>query len=119
MEEKIQNVCLTYYNLLIEQDLWQAHYKILSIIFLRKSIELNVIKNDIKKCETSRIKHKYYNCFLDYINFKDDLVEYKCLCCNKNYQHKFDKKLKEQPFNTSKFLKAAIISENVFTPMNI
>ena len=24
---------------------------------------------------------------------KDDLIEYKCLCCNKNYQHKFDEKL--------------------------
>ena len=30
-------------------------------------------------------KCKYWECFLEYINFKDDLVEYKCLCCNKNY----------------------------------
>ena len=37
------------------------------------------------------------------MNFKDDLIEYKCLCCNKNYQHKFDEKLKEQFFNTYKF----------------
>ena len=29
-------------------------------------------------------------------NFKDDLIQYKCLCCNKNYQHKFDEKLKER-----------------------
>ena len=33
---------LTYYNLLIAQDLWQAHYQILSIISLNKFIELHV-----------------------------------------------------------------------------
>ena len=31
-----------YNSLLIAQDLWQAHYQILSIIFLKKFIELNV-----------------------------------------------------------------------------
>ena len=36
-------------------------------------------------------------------NFKDDFVEYKCLCCKKNYQQKFDEKSKEQFFNTYKF----------------
>ena len=30
-------------------------------------------------------------------------MEYKCLCCNKNYQQKFDEKLKEQFFNSYKF----------------
>ena len=29
------------------------------------------------------------------VNFKDDLIECKCLCCNKNYQQKYDGKLKE------------------------
>ena len=33
---------LTYYDLLIMQDLWQPHYQILSIIFLKEFIELNV-----------------------------------------------------------------------------
>ena len=33
---------LTYYNLLIAQDSCQAHYQILSIIFLKEFIELNV-----------------------------------------------------------------------------
>ena len=42
--------------------------------------------HDDKKCETCRIKSKYCNCFLEYTSFKDDLIEYKCLCCNKNYQ---------------------------------
>ena len=25
-------------------------------------------------------------CCLEYKNVKHDLIEYKCLCCNKNYQ---------------------------------
>ena len=41
--------------------------------------------------------------FLEYTNFKGDLIEYKCLCCNKNYQQKFNEKLKGRFFNTYKF----------------
>ena len=59
--------------------------------------------HDASKCETFGIKYKYYNFFLEYINFKDELIEYKCLCCNKNYQHKFNEKLKERSFNTYKY----------------
>ena len=47
-----------------------------------------------KKYETCGIKYRYCNCFLEYTNFKDDLIEYKCLSCNENCQHKFNKKLK-------------------------
>ena len=54
---------ITYYNLMIVQDLWQAPYQILSINFLKKLIELNVNTDTvIKKCETFRIKYKYHNC---------------------------------------------------------
>ena len=42
MEIKLQKIYLTYYNLLIVQDLWQAHYQILSIIFLKEFVKLNV-----------------------------------------------------------------------------
>ena len=59
--------------------------------------------HDDKKYQTCRIKYKYCDCFLQYKNFKDDLIEYKCLCCNKNYQQEFDEKLKEQFLKTSKF----------------
>ena len=38
-------------------------------------------------------------------NFKVDLIEYKCLCCNKKYQQKFDKKLKERFLNKCKYSK--------------
>ena len=40
--ENITKIYLTYYNLLIAKYLWQAHYQILSIIFLKEFIELNV-----------------------------------------------------------------------------
>ena len=40
--------------------------------------------HEYKKCKTCRIKYKDYDCFLEYTNFKDDLIEYKCLVCNKN-----------------------------------
>ena len=47
----------------------------------------------IKKCKNCRVKYKYCNSFVEYKNIKDNLTEYKCLCCNKNYQQKFDEKL--------------------------
>ena len=49
-----------------------------------------------EKYETCGIKYKHCHYLLEYIDFKDDLIEYKCLCCNKNCQQKFDEKLKEQ-----------------------
>ena len=52
--------------------------------------------HDDIKCETCRNKYKYCNCFLELMNFKDNSIEYKCLCSNKNYQQKFDEKLKER-----------------------
>ena len=42
MEKKLQKMYVTYYDLLTAQDLWQAHYQILSIIFLKKFIKSNV-----------------------------------------------------------------------------
>ena len=41
-------------------------------------------EHDDKKCQTCGIKYKYCDCFLQYANFKDDLIEYKCLICNMN-----------------------------------
>ena len=42
----------------------------------------------MRKC---RIKYKNCECCLEYTSVKDDLIEYKCLSCNKNYQNRFDK----------------------------
>ena len=94
MSKKLQKIYFTCYNFLIVQDLWQVHYQILSIIFLKEFIELNVNSGHNDK----NVKHAKLN-----ISIADDLVECKCLCCNKNYQHKFDENLKEQFFNTYKF----------------
>ena len=45
----------------------------------------------------------YFDCFLEYPHFNDDLTEYKCLHCNKNHQNIFHEKLKEQFFNAYTF----------------
>ena len=42
------------------------------------------IRHHDKKCETHGIKYMNCNYFLEYRNFKDDLVECKCSCCKKN-----------------------------------
>ena len=58
--------------------------------------------HDDKKCETCGIKYKYCRWFNRNRWFKDDLIEYKCLYCNKKEQQKFDKQLKERFLNTCK-----------------
>ena len=40
--EEITKNTYRNYNLLIAQDIWQAHYQILPIIFLKEFIELNI-----------------------------------------------------------------------------
>ena len=52
-KEIIKNVSC---NLLIAQDLWQDHYLILLITFLKEFIELNVNSNIAKKCAIKRIE---------------------------------------------------------------
>ena len=47
-------------------------------------------KDDDRKCETCGIKYNYCNCLLEYTSFQDNLIEYKCLCCNKNFQQRND-----------------------------
>ena len=42
--------------------------------------------HDDKKCEICGIRYKYCEYFFEYTNFKHDLIEYECLCCNRNYQ---------------------------------
>ena len=58
LEKKLQKLYLTNYNLLIAQDLCQAHCKILLIILLGELVKLNVnmgiiIKN-VKRVELNR-----------------------------------------------------------------
>ena len=49
MENNLLKIYLTYYNIWIAQDLWQAHYQISSIIFLKGFIKLNVNKDMMMK----------------------------------------------------------------------
>ena len=40
-------------------------------------------------------------CYLEYTNFKDDLIEFKCLCCNKNCQKSLMKtQIRRLPIHT-------------------
>ena len=82
------------------------------------------IKRQLLKCEACRIKYKYCECFLENRNFKEDLIEYKGY--NKNYEQKFDEKLKGQFLNTYTFSNLTMITislfycyEKVFILMNI
>ena len=49
MEKKLQKIYLSYYNLLIAQDLWEAHCQTLSIIFLKEFTKLNVSVSTMTK----------------------------------------------------------------------
>ena len=102
-EEITKNI--SYISPLIESARFMASS--LSNLVNNLSEGLHRIKLELghgdKKCETCGIKYKYCDCFLEYIEFKDDLIKYKCLYCNKCYQRKFDEKLKERLFNTYKF----------------
>ena len=66
MEKKLQKICPTYYNLLIVQDLWQANYQILSIIFLKEFIELNVhLHTKIKNVKHVKLNISIVTVFLN------------------------------------------------------
>ena len=56
MEKKLKKAYLTFYSLLIAQDLWQAHYQILLILYLKDltdstiwRVELNINSETIIK----------------------------------------------------------------------
>ena len=75
-----------------------------------------------KKCE---VWNKYKDCeyCLEYTSLKDDLIEYKYLCCNKNYLKNFDENLKNRFANMYKFSNHGInkfifCCRKVFTHMN-
>ena len=66
MEKKLQKTYLTYCNLLKAQYLWQAHYQILSIIFLKEFIKLNINMGKVKKkVKIEDLNIKIESCFLN------------------------------------------------------
>lgn len=62
-EKKSQKSYSTDNNLLIALDLWQAHYPIFSIIFMKKHIKLNkyigMITKKMKHVELSQASHRF------------------------------------------------------------
>ena len=66
MEKKIQKIYPTDYNLLTPKDIWQAHYQILSIIFLQEFIKLNVnTDTTIKNVKLAELNINIANVFLN------------------------------------------------------
>ena len=63
------------------QDLWQAHYRILS--------------------KNYGITYEVYHCFLEYKNFRDNLIEY--VYAVAKLINKFHEKLKEQFLNLNSY----------------
>ena len=62
----------------------------LSNLLINLSERIHKIKckfghND-QKCETCGVKYKYCDCVLEYTNFKNNLIDYRYLCWNKNYE---------------------------------
>ena len=82
MEKKLQKIS---YNLqCIDSAIFMASS--LSNLVNNLSERLHRIKcklgHDDKKCELCGMKYKCCDCFLEYTNFEDDLIECKCLCYN-------------------------------------
>ena len=104
MKKITQNIYLTYYNLLIVQDLWQGHYKILPIIslkeFIKSNVNMDLLMKNVKLVE---LTIKIATIFLSTKTLNYDLIKCKSLCCNKKYKQKFDEKLKKRFLNTCKF----------------
>ena len=59
-------------------------------------------EHDNKARETCGIKYKNCECCFEYTNVIEDSIEYKSLCCNINYQKKFDENIKKRFANTYK-----------------
>ena len=64
--EEITKICLTCYNLLTVQDFWQAHYHVLSIIFLKEFMKLNVNTDTMPKyAKLMELHMNYASVFLN------------------------------------------------------
>ena len=66
MEIKLQIIYPKYYNFMIAQHLWQAHCQILSIMFLKEFIKLNVnIDKMIKNVKLVKLNISIVTVFLN------------------------------------------------------
>ena len=66
MKKKLQKPCLTCHNLLMAQDLWEAHYQTFLIILLKEFIKLNRNMDAmIKNVNRVRLKAKIVSAVLN------------------------------------------------------
>ena len=66
MGKKFQKIYLRHYNLVTVQNLWQSHCQVLSIIFLREFIKLNVkLDMIIKSVKNVKLNIKIASAFLN------------------------------------------------------
>ena len=92
----IMDLWLSFYYKRGGRRIWKTTY-----LFRRKHWKMHNLysfnrKRSYKNWLKRKRTYKYCDCFLEYTDFKDDLIQYKCLCCNKNYQQKFNAMLKER-----------------------
>ena len=66
MGTKLQKIYITYSNSLKKQGLWQAHYQILTIIFLKKFIKLNI--NTDTMIKNMKLVELHTNCAAVFLN---------------------------------------------------
>ena len=63
----------------------------MSLMLLKEFIKLHVNRDmDIKNVEIAGLNTSNDSVFLNKQNFKDRLMEYRCVCFNKHFQQKFD-----------------------------
>ena len=67
------------------------------------NLSLGKIGHYDKKRKTFGIKYKDCQCFIEYTNFTDNLIKYKCLCGNNIYKQRSEENLKRGFVNTCKF----------------
>ena len=67
-------------------------------------------RHNDKICETYGITYELCDCFLEYTNFKDDLLGYKCLCFDKSYQKSLMKRSRNDFLIHTNFLTMITIS---------
>ena len=93
IRKEVTKIYLTYYNLLIAEDLWQARYQILWIIFFEGIYKIKCkYWHDYKKCGTCKITQ-----------FKDNIIGSNVDVVTKYISKTLMKKIKERFFNTFKF----------------
>ena len=126
IEENIEEITKTIFFRL--QLIDRARFKGSSLLNLVNNLVEGIHKlkcksgHNNKTFKTCGIKYKDCNCFLGYTNFKDDLIEYKCLCCNKNYKKSLTKTKKHDVLIHTNFLTMISISlfcYLVFTVTNV